>query len=83
MSRRKGTDFRKGQARMVLEAVLRAMAPRMIGRGSLRDVVDELHRDGELWAELELSREPVKVYGTPTSPELAALLTAPIAGHDG
>lgn len=50
------TSFRKSQARHVLEAQLRALAPHMTAPDALREVVEELARDGVLWAHLQRPR---------------------------
>lgn len=74
-----GTGFRKSQARAVLEGLIRTMAPRMVGKDTLRAVVRELAGDGALWADLELQLRPVDVVGEASTPALSPVLTAPIA----
>ncbi len=50
------TQFRRDQSRALIVSLLRTLAPRMAGKGTLRAVVAEVHRDGLLWLELEHAR---------------------------
>lgn len=50
------TPFRKSQMKSVLEGVIRWAAPSMQSATALREAMEELARDGQLWADLEQAK---------------------------
>lgn len=64
-----GTPFRKGQAKYAIEGLVRWLAPAMMSPVALREAVEELAFDTQLWDELELAHaagEPTVAVGKQT-----------------
>lgn len=68
------TPVRKSQARVVLEGLVRALAPHMQTPDGLRDAVCELGLDRALWLELEMLRRPLPAPTKPATTPVASLL---------
>lgn len=63
------TGFRTPQAALLLRSLVVTLAPHAQSLTALREAVFELARDGQLWAQLDLEREPLPPMRKATMPE--------------